>query len=62
MIFGGSTPLLAQWVLTTSGGSAWAVMALFLALIGATIFGVLGLATAQQRSTRSTPLTQEVSA
>lgn len=61
-IFGGSTPLLAQWVLTTSGGSAWAVMALFLALIGATIFGVLGLATAQQRSTRSTPLTQEVSA
>ncbi|MEB4615689.1 MFS transporter [Leucobacter sp. M11] len=49
-IFGGSTPLLAQWVLTSSGGSAWAVMALFLALIAATIFGVLALASAQRRA------------
>ena len=49
-IFGGSTPLLAQWVLTSSGGNAWAVMALFLALIAATIFGVLALASAQRRA------------
>ncbi|WP_168627119.1 MFS transporter [Cryobacterium sp. BB307] len=42
-IFGGSTPLLAQGILTASGGSAWAVAALYGGFVIITILGVLGL-------------------
>lgn len=49
MIFGGTTPLIAQWVLTVSGGNAWAVMAYYIGLIVVTIAGVIGLMRIVQR-------------
>ncbi|WP_243228817.1 MFS transporter [Microbacterium sp. CIAB417] len=48
-IFGGSTPLLAQWILNSSGGSVWAVAAFYAAVVVLTIVGVWGL---QRRITR----------
>ncbi|QIN29877.1 MFS transporter [Brevibacterium luteolum] len=42
-IFGGSTPVLAQWLLNSTGGNAWLVMCLYLTLIALTIIGTLSL-------------------
>lgn len=42
-LIGGGTPLIAQWILQTSGGSAWAVCAFYAALIVVTTSGVIGL-------------------
>jgi MFS family permease len=42
-IFGGSTPVIGQWVLNASGGSPWAVMAFYIALTAVTLMGVIGL-------------------
>lgn len=48
-VFGGSTPLIAQWILNTTGGSVWAVAVFYVAMIVLTIVGVWGL---QRRVTR----------
>lgn len=53
-LIGGSTPLIAQWILTASGGSVWGVGAFYAAMLVATIFGVVALGT----KVRSVPLTQ----
>ncbi|MFD5655854.1 MFS transporter [Streptomyces hirsutus] len=42
-LIGGSTPLIAQWILDSSGGSPWGVAAFYTALLIATILGVWGL-------------------
>ncbi|WP_336644852.1 MFS transporter [Microbacterium sp. USHLN186] len=42
-VFGGSTPLIAQWILNNSGGSVWAVAVFYTAMIVLTIAGVWGL-------------------
>ncbi|WP_217132775.1 MFS transporter [Leucobacter chinensis] len=49
-IFGGSTPLLAQWVLVSSGGSPWAVAALFVVIISVTVAGVIGLSRSKRKN------------
>jgi MFS family permease len=42
-LIGGSTPLIAQWILTSSGGSPWGVAAFYATMLVATIAGVWGL-------------------
>ncbi|MDP3951726.1 MFS transporter [Microbacterium sp.] len=42
-VFGGSTPLVAQWILNSSGGSVWAVAVFYAVMILITIGGVWGL-------------------
>jgi len=42
-IVGGSTPLIAQWILNNSNGSPWGVAAFYAVLLAATIAGVWGL-------------------
>ncbi|WP_311258472.1 MFS transporter [Microbacterium sp. WCS2018Hpa-9] len=42
-VIGGSTPLVAQWILNASGNNPWAVMAYYVALLLATTGGVIGL-------------------
>lgn len=42
-LIGGSTPLIAQWILTSSGGSPWGVAGFYAAMLVATIAGVWGL-------------------
>ncbi|MGO4247567.1 MFS transporter [Paenarthrobacter sp. RAF54_2] len=42
-LIGGSTPLIAQWILTSSGGSPWGVAAFFTAMLFATIAGTWAL-------------------
>lgn len=42
-LIGGSTPLIAQWILTSSGGSPWGVAAFYAVMLLATIAGVWGL-------------------
>ncbi|MFJ2543685.1 MFS transporter [Microbacterium sp. NPDC087589] len=49
-VFGGSTPLVAQWILNSSGGSVWGVAVFYAAMILVTIAGVWGL---QRRITRT---------
>ncbi|SDS25553.1 MFS transporter [Microterricola viridarii] len=49
-IFGGSTPLLAQWVLTSSGGNPWAVATLYASLVIITLLGVSALARAKKQA------------
>ncbi|WP_334148394.1 MFS transporter [Microbacterium sp.] len=48
-VFGGSTPLVAQWILNSTGGSVWGVAAFYAAMVLLTIAGVWGL---QRRMTR----------
>ena len=48
-VFGGSTPLVAQWILNSTGGSVWGVAAFYAAMVLLTIVGVWGL---QRRMTR----------
>ncbi len=49
-IIGGSTPLIAQYILTASGGSPWGVAVFYGALLLATIGGVAGLARVARRN------------
>ncbi|MFJ2567273.1 MFS transporter [Streptomyces sp. NPDC094154] len=42
-LIGGSTPLIAQWILDSSGGSPWGVATFYTALLIATMLGVWGL-------------------
>jgi MFS family permease len=42
-VFGGSTPLVAQWILNSTGGSVWAVAVFYAVMILVTIAGVWGL-------------------
>jgi MFS family permease len=49
-VFGGSTPLVAQWILNSTGGSVWGVAAFYAVMILITIAGVWGL---QRRIARS---------
>ncbi|WP_418908797.1 MFS transporter [Glutamicibacter endophyticus] len=48
-LIGGSTPLVAQWILSNSNGNPWPVAAFFAALLIATILGVSGLNRASGR-------------
>ena len=48
-LIGGSTPLIAQWILNSSGGNPWAVAGFYAALLFATIAGVIGLSIASRR-------------
>lgn len=48
-LIGGSTPLVAQAILTATGGSPWGVFAYFVTMIVLTIIGVLALARAAER-------------
>ncbi|CAH0222962.1 Inner membrane metabolite transport protein YhjE [Microbacterium oxydans] len=48
-VFGGSTPLVAQWILNSTGGSVWGVAVFYAAMILLTIAGVWAL---QRRMTR----------
>ncbi|WP_221937813.1 MFS transporter [Rhodococcus sp. KBS0724] len=50
-LIGGSTPLIAQWILNNSDGSPWGVAAFYAAMLIATIFGVWGLSRAAARRT-----------
>lgn len=49
-IFGGTTPIVAQWLLNVTGGSPWAVMGFYLASVGLSIVGVIGLFRVRTRS------------
>lgn len=42
-LFGGSTPVIAQWLLNATDGNAWIVMCLYLLLLALTIIGTLAL-------------------
>lgn len=42
-IIGGSTPLIAQWILTSTNGSPWGVAAFYVSMLLVTLFGVWGL-------------------
>lgn len=48
-LIGGSTPLVAQWILNSTDGSPWAVAVFYAILIVATIGGVTGLAAAAKK-------------
>ena len=67
-IFGGSTPLLAQWVLVSSGGSPWAVAILFVVIIAITVTGVIALNRSKRKNAHhltgpiTTPQSQPASA
>ncbi|MEW1962645.1 MFS transporter [Microbacterium sp. NPDC077644] len=49
MLIGGSTPLIAQWILNSTGGNPWAVAAFYSVLLIATAAGVVGLSSASRR-------------
>ena len=49
-LIGGATPLIAQWILNSTGGSPWGVALFFTALLLATIAGVAGLKRAGDRA------------
>ncbi|WP_371828158.1 MFS transporter [Rhodococcoides fascians] len=42
-LIGGSTPLVAQWILNNSNGSPWGVASFYAGMLVATICGVFGL-------------------
>src|SRR5699024_10475710 len=42
-IFGGTTPIIAQWLLNTTGNSAWAVLTFYIVQVMLSIIGVTGL-------------------
>ncbi|HIY66475.1 MAG TPA: MHS family MFS transporter [Candidatus Agrococcus pullicola] len=48
-LIGGSTPLIAQWILNSSDGNPWAVAGFYTALLLATIAGVIGLSIASRK-------------
>lgn len=52
-IFGGSTPVIGQWILNASGGSPWAVMSFYVALTLVTLAGVIGLMRISRRKVRA---------
>lgn len=48
-LIGGTTPLVAQWILQISGGNPWAVAGYYAVMLVATVLGVIGLAKAAER-------------
>ena len=42
-IFGGTTPIIAQWLLNTTGNSPWSVMTFYILQVILSIIGVVGL-------------------
>lgn len=42
-IFGGTTPIVAQWLLNSTGNSPWAVMIFYIVQVALSIVGVIGL-------------------
>lgn len=42
-IFGGTTPIIAQWLLNTTGNSPWSVMTFYILQVMLSIIGVVGL-------------------
>lgn len=48
-IFGGTTPIIAQWLLNSTGNSPWAVMAFYILQIVLSLLGVIGLYWAKSR-------------
>ncbi|WP_169252870.1 MFS transporter [Brevibacterium sp. 'Marine'] len=42
-IFGGTTPIIAQWLLNTTGNSPWSVMTFYIVQVMLSIIGVVGL-------------------
>lgn len=54
-ILGGSTPLVAQWILNSTNGSVWGVACFYGAMLALTIVGVWAL----QRQIARTPATLE---
>ncbi|GAA3654261.1 MFS transporter [Microbacterium marinilacus] len=54
-VFGGSTPLIAQWILNATGGSPWGVAAFYAGLLLITVAGVWGLRAAVRRHASAAP-------
>ncbi|MGW0737395.1 MFS transporter [Streptomyces sp. NPDC002851] len=54
-VIGGSSPLIAQWILDSTGGSPWGVAAFYAALILATIAGVTALARRSRTAGEAVP-------
>lgn len=54
-IFGGSTPLIAQWILNSSGGSVWAVAVFYAAMVLITLGGVWALSRQIAKQTDALP-------
>ncbi|WFR72530.1 MFS transporter [Prescottella defluvii] len=54
-LIGGSTPLVAQWILNNSDGSPWGVAIFFSVMLVATLIGVIGLSRAIEKRTSSNP-------
>ena len=42
-VFGGTTPIIAQWLLNTTGNSPWSVMTFYILQVILSIIGVVGL-------------------
>ncbi|WP_461145222.1 MFS transporter [Salinifilum aidingensis] len=42
-VFGGTTPIVAQWLLNSTGGSPWAVMSFYVGTVALSVLGVIGL-------------------
>ena len=42
-VFGGTTPIIAQWLLNTTGNSPWSVMTFYILQVMLSIIGVVGL-------------------
>ncbi|SFS12094.1 Sugar transporter [Agrococcus baldri] len=53
-LIGGSTPLIAQWILVATDGSPWGVASYYAAMLIATIGGVWGLGVAARRRAEPT--------
>ncbi|WP_430335448.1 MFS transporter [Rhodococcus sp. ACT016] len=54
-LIGGSTPLVAQWILNNSDGSPWGVAIFFAVMLVATLIGVIGLSRAIAKRALSNP-------
>ncbi len=53
-IFGGTTPLIAQYLLNSTGNSPWAVMWFYIGQVLLTIVGIVGLAKLRPKNTHTT--------
>jgi MFS family permease len=51
-IFGGTTPIIAQWLLNSTGNSPWSVMIFYIIQVVLSIIGVIGLYRARARARR----------
>lgn len=59
-IFGGSTPIVAQWLLNSTGNSPWSVMAFYIIQVVLSIVGVIGLYRTKSRQQSTTAQTSSV--